>query len=37
MLRGKVMLENGKFTGKPTDGQLAFRKIDAAVLQRPVL
>ena len=36
ILRGKVMVENGKLLGKPTDGQLISRKVDSAVLQRPV-
>ncbi|MBI4200945.1 MAG: amidohydrolase family protein [Chloroflexi bacterium] len=36
VLRGKVMVEKGKFFGKLTDGKLIPRKIDPAVLQKPV-
>ena len=32
---GKVMVDDGKFLGKPTDGQLIPRKIDSSVLSRP--
>ena len=35
MLRGKVMVDEGRLLGEPTDGQLVFRKIDSSVLQRP--
>ena len=35
MLRGKVMVEDGKLLGEPTDGRLIFRKIDSSVLQKP--
>ena len=35
MLRGKVMVDQGKLLGQPTDGQLIPRKIDPAVLRRP--
>ncbi len=35
ILRGKIMVENGKLLGEPTQGQLIPRKIDASVLQRP--
>ncbi|HEU5320871.1 MAG TPA: amidohydrolase family protein [Methylomirabilota bacterium] len=36
MLRGKVIAERGRLLGSPLDGRLVARKIDAAVLQRPV-
>ncbi len=35
MLRGKVMVEEGRLLGSPTDGRLLFRKIEPSVLQRP--
>src|SRR5438445_540659 len=35
ILRGKVMVENGRLLGAPTDGQLNPRKIDPGVLRRP--
>ena len=35
ILRGKVIVEDGKLLGEQTDGQLIRRKIDSAVLQRP--
>ena len=35
MLRGKVMVEDGKLLGEPTDGRLIFRKIESSVLQKP--
>ncbi len=35
MLRGKLMVDQGKLLGQPTDGQLIPRKIDPAVLRRP--
>jgi len=35
LLRGKVMVENGRLLGAPTDGQLIPRKIDPVVLRRP--
>ena len=36
ILRGKVVVADGKLLGDPTDGQLVPRKIDPSVLQRPV-
>jgi dihydropyrimidinase len=35
ILRGKVMVDNGRLLGAPTDGQLISRKIDPGVLRRP--
>ena len=35
ILRGKVMVDNGRLLGTPTDGQLIPRKIDPGVLRRP--
>ena len=35
ILRGKVMVDNGRLLGEPTDGQRVARRIDPAVLQRP--
>jgi dihydropyrimidinase len=35
ILRGKVMVANGRLLGAPTDGQLISRKIDPGVLRRP--
>ncbi|HKV55555.1 MAG TPA: amidohydrolase family protein [Candidatus Binataceae bacterium] len=35
ILRGNVIVEDGKLTGKLTDGQLIRRKIDPVVLRRP--
>jgi dihydropyrimidinase len=35
ILRGKVMVNNGRLLGAPTDGQLISRKIDPGVLRRP--
>jgi len=35
LLRGKVMVDNGRLLGSPTDGQLIPRKIDPLVLRRP--
>jgi dihydropyrimidinase len=35
MLRGKVIVENGKLLGKLGDGQLQHRKIDPVILRRP--
>ena len=37
ILRGKVMVDNGRLLGAPTDGQLISRKIDPGVLRRPAL
>jgi dihydropyrimidinase len=37
ILRGQVIADNGKLHGKPGQGQWLARKIDAEVLQRPVL
>ncbi len=36
ILRGKVVVENGRFFGERTDGRFIPRKIDGAVLSRPV-
>ncbi|MBI4591325.1 MAG: amidohydrolase family protein [Candidatus Rokubacteria bacterium] len=36
ILRGKVIVENGRLSGSTQDGRLIPRKIDAAVLTRPV-
>jgi len=36
MLRGRVIAEGGRLLGAPTDGRLLTRKIDPAVLRRPV-
>jgi len=35
ILRGKVIVENGRLHGDARDGQLVKRKIDGAVLRRP--
>ena len=35
ILRGTVMVANGRLLGSPTDGQLIPRKIDPRVLRRP--
>ena len=35
LLRGNVMVDNGRLVGEPTAGQLVPRKIDPGVLQRP--
>ena len=35
ILRGKVMVEDNKFFGELTDGQLIHRKIDGSVLRSP--
>jgi dihydropyrimidinase len=35
ILRGKVVVENGRFSGTPGAGQLIPRKIDADILKRP--
>jgi dihydropyrimidinase len=35
ILRGKVMVDNGRLLGSPTDGRLIPRKIDPVVLRRP--
>ena len=35
ILRGKVMVENGQFHGKPGDGQFVPRKIGSDILSRP--
>ena len=34
ILRGKVMVSDGKLHGDPRDGRLVSRKIDPAVLRR---
>jgi dihydropyrimidinase len=36
ILRGKVIADRGKLLGSPADGRLVTRKIDSAVLARPV-
>ena len=36
VLRGKVMVENGKLLGQSTDGQLIARKIDSSILHQPI-
>ena len=35
ILRGNVMVDNGRLVGQPTVGQLVPRKIDPGVLNRP--
>ena len=35
MLRGKVIMENGRLLGDTRDGRLVARKVDARVLKRP--
>jgi dihydropyrimidinase len=35
VLRGKVIVENGRLLGDPADGRLVPRRIDPAVLRRP--
>ncbi|MBI3638055.1 MAG: amidohydrolase family protein, partial [Candidatus Rokubacteria bacterium] len=35
MLRGKVIMENGRLTGDTHDGRLLTRRVDATVLKRP--
>ena len=35
ILRGKVIVENGRLLGKLGDGHLMTRKIDPVVLRRP--
>jgi dihydropyrimidinase len=37
MLRGKIMVENGRMVGTQGTGQLIPRKIDSAILTRPRL
>jgi len=37
MLRGKIMVENGRMVGTQGTGQLIPRKIDSAMLTRPRL
>jgi dihydropyrimidinase len=37
LLRGKVMVEDGKLNGKPSDGQYLKRKIPADILAGPAL
>jgi hypothetical protein len=37
MLRGKIMVENGRMVGTQGAGQLIPRKIDSAMLTRPRL
>ena len=37
ILRGKVMVENGNFSGALGDGQFLRRKVDPAVADRPVV
>jgi hypothetical protein len=35
ILRGKVIVENGRLTGELSDGRLVPRKIDPMILRRP--
>ena len=35
ILRGKVVVENGRLLGSPSDGKLVPRKISPEVLRRP--
>lgn len=35
LLRGKIMVDDGKLLGMPTDGQLINRKIENSILNRP--
>jgi dihydropyrimidinase len=37
ILRGRPIVHNGVLVGKPGDGQLLKRSVDAALLERPVL
>jgi dihydropyrimidinase len=37
ILRGTVKVENGKYLGKPGDGQHLLRKIPSEIIQRPML
>jgi dihydropyrimidinase len=37
ILRGKVIVENGAFTGSPSDGGWLSRKIDRAVIEGPAV
>ena len=37
MLRGKIMVEGGRFLGSPADGQFLPRKIDDDILSRPAI
>jgi dihydropyrimidinase len=37
LLRGKIMIEDGKLLGQPTDGRLIPRKVDSSILQKPVV
>ena len=36
LLRGKVMVEEGRLVGSPSDGRLLPRRVDAEVTKRPV-
>jgi dihydropyrimidinase len=36
LLRGRVIVDRGKLLGSTSDGRLLARKIDGAVLRRPV-
>ncbi len=36
MLRGKVIVENGRLTGSPNDGQWLSRRVDPRILARPM-
>jgi dihydropyrimidinase len=35
ILRGKVIVEDGRLVGQPGDGQPVLRKLDPSVLRRP--
>ena len=37
ILRGRPIVQNGALLGKPGDGELVSRKIEAGVLARPAL
>jgi dihydropyrimidinase len=37
ILRGKVMVEAGRFLGEPTDGQYLYRRIPEEIRSRPML
>ena len=37
ILRGKLVVEHGKFLGAPSDGQFVPRKLDAEIISRPAV
>jgi hypothetical protein len=37
ILRGKVVVENGQFSGDPADGQFLWRKIPDEIRSRPAV